>query len=197
VIFRDEKYRWTKDREWRKFLELPSRTGQPFELALSGYGPDDREALERHGWRVRDALGFTTGIDEYRDYLAGSRGEITVAKDQNIRLCTGWFSNRSVTYLAAGRPVVTQDTGFGCTLPTGEVLFPVLTLDEAVAAIEEISCDQDRLRRAATAIAREHFDAGRVLRALLDDVGVSVGVSRPRGTPGKTMAEPIDVDDDW
>ena len=116
---------------------------------------------------MRPALEFGSETDPYRDYIAGSRGEFTVAKDQNVRLRSGWFSDRSATYLAAGRPVVTQDTGFGCALPTGAGLFAVNDIDEAAAAIEAIVADEPRQRRAARAIAAEHFDAGRVLGALL------------------------------
>ena len=79
--------------------------------------------LEEHGWQVRHALDFSTDADAYRDYIAGSRGEFTVAKDQNVRLRTGWFSDRSATYLAAGRPVISQETGFSNVFPTGEGLF--------------------------------------------------------------------------
>ena len=73
--------------------------------------------LEGHGWHVRHALDFSAQLNPYRDYVAGSRGEFTVAKDQNVRLRTGWFSDRSVTYLAAGRPVISQDTGFTQRVP--------------------------------------------------------------------------------
>jgi len=173
VRFGDETYGWSKDEQWRAFLDLPARTGEPFELALSGYRDEHRAALEAKGWRVRPALGFGTETGPYRDYIAGSRGEFTVAKDQNVRLCSGWFSDRSATYLAAGRPVVTQDTGFGCALPTGEGLFAVKDLDEAAAAIEAIVADEPRQRRAAQAIAAEHFDATRVLGDLLAELGIS------------------------
>ena len=94
-----------------------------------------------------------------------------MAKDQNVRLKSGWFSERSACYLAAGRPVVTQDTGFAATLPTGRGLFAFNTLDEAVAAFEEIDTDYDLHARAAVQIAQEYFDAQRVLAKLLVDLG--------------------------
>ena len=103
VRFRGEDYRWSKDLEWMKFVDLPQRTGKRFELALSGYQPRHREYLEKHGWVVRDALAFGSDAAAYRDYIAASRAEFTVAKDQNIRFRSGWFSDRSATYLAAGR----------------------------------------------------------------------------------------------
>ena len=94
-----------------------------------------------------------------------------MAKDQNVRLRTGWFSDRSAAYLAAGRPVVTQDTGFGTTLPTGDGLFSFSTLDEAASAVEAIRADYARHRRAARAVAAEYFDHAVVLRHLLNVCG--------------------------
>ena len=176
VRYRGENYGWSKDAEWKKFLDLPARTGQPFELALSGYEPRDQEELERYGWRVRKALDLD--LDAYRDYIVDSLAEFTVAKDQNVRFCTGWFSDRSAAYLAAGRPVITQDTGFGEVLPTGQGLFAVRDVDGAAAAVDAIASDPVRHSRAAADIAREYFDAQRVLGRLLDDLGVRR--ARPR-----------------
>ncbi|MDQ3090159.1 MAG: glycosyltransferase [Actinomycetota bacterium] len=184
VSLNGETYGWSKDQEWSKFLTLPAVTGQPFELALSGLGPGQRTFLENRGWKVREALALS--IDGYRDFITGSRAEFTVAKDQNVRFRTGWFSDRSATYLAAGRPVVTQDTGFGCTLPTGEGLFAVSNVDEAAAAIEAIESDPARHGRAAAEIAREHFDADVVLRRLLADVGLSPAAGAAANTPSAT-----------
>jgi GT2 family glycosyltransferase len=168
-----EVYYWSKDREFIKFLDLPGRTDQRFELALASYQPEDRRHLESCGWGVRDAGPLSSDFEAYRAYIAGSRGEFTVAKDQNVRLRTGWFSDRSATYLAAGRPVITQDTGFGSALPEGEGLFAFSTVDDAVAAIEALSSDYSRHARAATRIARDYFDAETVLTRLLDGVGVA------------------------
>jgi len=184
-------YAWSKDREWTTFLDLPWRTGQRFELALSSYKPEHRDQLEARGWAVRDALDFGMDGEDYRAYVAGSRGEFTVAKEQNVALRSGWFSDRSATYLAAGRPVVTQDTAFGAVLPTGAGLFPVTTLDEAVAAVEEIERDYARQRRAAREIARERFEATRVLRELLDVVGITTTTkgARDRTMTAKKAAE--------
>ena len=100
--------------------------------------------LESHGWHVVHALDFSVGVDSYRDYIGSSLGEFTVAKDQNVRLRSGWFSDRSATYLAAGRPVVTQDTGFGNVLPTGDGLFAFTTVDDAVEAMARINGDYER-----------------------------------------------------
>lgn len=173
VQYAGETYGWSKDAEWRKFLRLPERTGQPFELALSGFQPRHREELERLGFRVREAMDFTFDEAAYRAFIQGARGEFTVAKDQNIRFRTGWFSDRSAAFLAAGRPVVTQDTAFGAVLPTGRGLFAVNDLDEAADAVLRIAADPAGHGRAALEIAREHFDAERVLGDLLMDMGVS------------------------
>jgi GT2 family glycosyltransferase len=157
--------------------------------------------LELHGWRVREAQPLSLNIDIYRQYIAGSRGEFTVAKDQNIRLRTGWFSDRAATYLAAGRPVINQDTGFANMLPVGEGLFAFSTLDEAVAAIETIEADYQRHSRAAGEIAREYFDSGRVLGHLLERVGmpriapatvISVSSRRPTTLPEETVRAVIE-----
>ena len=162
-----ERYSWSKHHEFLKFIDLPSHTAQSFELALSSYEPEDKEMLEGKGWKVRHALDFSTDTDAYRDYIANSRGEFTVAKDQNVRLRTGWFSDRSITYLAAGRPVISQDTGFSNIFPTGEGLFGFSSMDEILAAVEAINSDYARHSRAAEEIAREYFAHDVVLGRLL------------------------------
>ncbi len=182
IRFGGETYTWSKHHEFLKFLDLPSHRGSRFELALAGCEADDRRLLEQHGWQLRHALPVSQDIDTYRDYICDSRGEFTVAKDQNVRLRTGWFSDRSATYLAAGRPVITQDTGFGDVLPTGEGLFAFSTLDDIAAAVDAIDSDYPRHARAAAEIAHEHFDAEKVLRRLLEQVGM------PRSAPGLVVA---------
>jgi GT2 family glycosyltransferase len=172
VTFEGEVYSWSKHHEFLKFLDLPSRTAQGFELALSSYDESEREMLESKGWRVRHALDFSTDTDAYRDYIVDSRAEFTVAKDQNVRLRTGWFSDRSATYLAAGRPVVSQDTGFANVLPTGEGLFGFSTLDEAAEAVESINADYELHSDAAATIARDYFSHDVVLSKLLAETGV-------------------------
>jgi hypothetical protein len=179
VVFRGQTYSWSKHHEFLKVIDLPRRVpGQPLELGLSSYSPEDAGMLKSHGWRVRHALDFSMDADAYREYIADSRGEFTVAKDQNVRLRSGWFSDRSATYLAAGRPVVTQDTAFGNVLPTGEGLFAFTTVDEAAAAIEAINSDYPRHRRAASAVARDYFAHDVVLGQLLREVGLSSPASR-------------------
>ena len=172
VVHDGELYRWSKNFEFMRFLDLPSRTSQTLELALAGCDDPDRRLLEQHGWRVRDAAEISDDLDTYRGYIAGSRGEFTVAKDQNVRLRSGWFSDRSAAYLAAGRPVVTQDTGFGNILPTGRGLFGFSTMEDAVAAVDAINADYAQHSRAAAALARAYFDSDLVLTRLLADCGV-------------------------
>jgi hypothetical protein len=172
VVLDGELYHWSKHYEFMKFVDLPSRTSQTLELALAGCNDSDRQMLEHHGWRIRDAAEVSDDVDTYRAYIASSRAEFTVAKDQNVRLRSGWFSDRSAAYLAAGRPVVTQDTGFGNILPTGRGLFGFSTMDEAVAAVDAINSDYQHHSRAAGELARAYFDSDLVLTRLLEDCGV-------------------------
>jgi len=185
-------YTWSKHQEFLKIIDLPRRTAQPLELALavrghagdgeSGWVPlkaEDAEAireLTRHGWRVTNAMTLSRDIVSYRDYILGSRGEFTVAKDQNVRLRSGWFSDRSACYLGAGRPVITQDTGFGKFIPTGEGLFAFNGMDDIVAAFEAVNADYERHGRAARAIAETYFKAETVLAKLIDE---AVGWTAP------------------
>ena len=181
--FAGETYQWSKHFEFLKVIDLPQRTTQPLELALSRCPEDDRRVLIENGWGVRDAVELSSDLDVYRRYIASSRGEFTVAKDQNVRLRSGWFSDRSATYLAAGRPVVTQDTGFGSILPTGAGLFAFSTVDQAAAAIDAIRTDYRAHRRAASEIAREHFAHDVVLRPLLAAAGVDLPLRPRRASP--------------
>ena len=174
IEYQGETYYWSKHHEFLKFIDLPKRVTQPIELAmgLENLSAEDRSLLKCNGWRLTDAHAFTTDPWLYRDYVCSSRGEFTVAKDQNVRLRSGWFSERSACYLAAGRPVITQDTGFGCALPTGEGLFAFNTMEEILAAFDAVSTDYERHSRAARAIAEEHFRAEDVLARVLDELGL-------------------------
>lgn len=172
VKYQGEVYTWSKHHEFLKFLDLPALTGQAFELALSSYEEADKALLERKGWKVRNGLSVSTDIDPYRRYLIDSRGEFTVAKDQNVRLRSGWFSERSAQYLAAGRPVITQETGFSNILPTGRGLFGFSTLDEGAEAVAAINSDYEGHCRAASELARDYFNYDHVLSRLVDDIGL-------------------------
>jgi ATP-binding cassette subfamily B protein/subfamily B ATP-binding cassette protein MsbA len=175
VIFRDEAYHWSKHLEFLKFLDLPAATEQRIELALAAASLDDEDAtlLKAHGWALRNGDEVSGDMDEYRRYLCQSRGELTVAKDQNVRLRSGWFSERSAQYLAAGRPVIMQETGFSNALPTGEGLFSFLTKDEIVEAIDEVNSDYEKQCRAALQLAREYFNYDVVLKPIMSDMGLS------------------------
>jgi len=195
VTFQGERYTWSKHYEFLKYLDLPQRTGAGFELALSSCEDSERQMLRERGWRVRDGLEISRGIDRYRDYVGASRGEFTVAKDQNVRLRTGWFSDRTATYLASGRPAVTQDTGFGVALPTGEGLFAFDAFETAAAAVEEINADYARHAGAAREIGREYFGHEAVLGPLLEHLDVRPAHARPRRAqtvfPPELVIEPV------
>lgn len=168
-----ETYRWRKRSEWLRFLDLPARTGAAFEVAMDVASvPGDLPVLRAHGWSVADPRAVSADPFRYRDYLRASRGEFTVAKDMNIRLRSGWFSDRAVCYLAAARPAVEQDTGFGDVLPTGPGLHAFRTVEEAAEAIRSIEADYARASAHAVAVARECFAAERVVGALLRLAGV-------------------------
>jgi hypothetical protein len=169
IQWQGETYYWSKDREFAKLIGLPRRVKPPLELALSQIDSDSIALLESNGWRVADALALTKDMGPYRSYIVGSRAEFTVAKDQNVRLRSGWFSDRSACYLAAGKPVITQDTGFGNVLPTGAGLFSFRTEEEVVAAVELIERDYAAQATAAREIAAEYFAAERVLARVLED----------------------------
>jgi ATP-binding cassette, subfamily B, bacterial len=172
VRFEDQVYRWSKHQQFLKILDLPLRTDMPIELALSSYEAHDQLLLAEHGWRVRPGLELSKDLDGYRDYVVRSAGELSVAKEQNVHFRSGWFSERSATYLAAGRPVILQDTGFGAALPTGEGLFAFADLDGAVEAVNEVANHPARHRRAARELAREHLSHEVVLGDMLEHVGL-------------------------
>jgi hypothetical protein len=170
--WRGENYTWSKHHEFLKFLDLPRRSGRAFELALACDDAPTLALLRGHGWRVRDALRLSLRIGPYREYLCASRGEFSVAKDQNIRLRSGWFSDRSACYLAAGRPVLTQDTGFGNVLPTGRGLFAFRAMEDVLTALDAITHDYEGQCRAAREIAAEYFAAEKVLGRLMVQAGL-------------------------
>jgi len=174
IEWNGERYTWSKHLEFLKFIDLPKHIGQLVELALASITEQDIAMLRSHGWHVVPACPLTTHIFPYRDYVLGSDGEFTVAKDQNIRLRTGWFSDRSASYLAAAKPVITQDTAFGNIFPTGEGLFSFNTMEEIVAAFEAIKCDYNKHSRAARAIAEEYFRAETVLTQFLNQLETGV-----------------------
>ena len=193
VEFDGRRYSWSKHLEFEKFLDLPRRTGRRFELALSGCEDADRQRLEAAGWRVREAAPLSWDVDRYRAYVTSSFAEFTVAKEQNVALRSGWFSDRSATYLASGRPVVMQDTGFSNVLPTGRGLHAFRSRDEAAAAVEAVCADYPGARRDARDIAREFFSSDVVLTDLLAAVGVPAATAPapPRALGPDTSLTPV------
>jgi len=145
-------------------MDLPSRTAQPFELAVNG----PQKLLRHHGWETVDAMRVSRTPWEYRDFIHNSKAEFGVAKHTYVATRSGWFSDRTVCYLASGRPALVQDTGWTAHLPSGDGLLAFSTLEEAIAGVERINADYDRHARQALDIARAHFDAGVVLPALLE-----------------------------
>jgi hypothetical protein len=173
VVVDGATYYWRKRLEFMRVLDLPRRTGQRFHLAMDvGSVAGDVAPLQAHGWTWQSPLEVSCDIERYRDFILSSLGEFSVAKDLIIRWHTGWFSDRSVCYLAAGRPVIMQETGFSRHVPTGRGLFAFKTVDEAVAAVQAIIGDYERHARAAREIASEYFDARKVLARLLAAAGV-------------------------
>ncbi len=171
LTFQGEVYYWTKDREFLKFIDLPQRRSAPFELAVVLDEPTE-DLLRSHAWNIVHSLPISRDIDRYRHYVQQSRGEFTVAKDQVVRPVTGWFSDRSCCYLAAGRPVITQETGFSKFLPTGKGLFGFRTMEDILAAVDVIESDYAGSCRAAREIAAEYFAAEKVLGSLMVRAGL-------------------------
>jgi hypothetical protein len=169
IDWNGERWYWTKDREFLKYLDLPERVDPEIGLATS-VNEETAHLLGNAGWTLDDSTYFPDEMDRYARYIEQSRGEFTIARDQYWRPRTGWFSDRSACYLASGRPVVTQETGFSRFIPTGEGLFSFSNMNEAVGAIEAIESDYERHRRAAREIAAEYFDARTVLSRLLDSI---------------------------
>jgi hypothetical protein len=166
--FRDEVHRGVtygqKDREFPRFIDLPRLTDQPFRIALTGAPP---EMLAAHGWRVEQGWSVSRTPWSYRDFVRRSRAEFSVAKHGYVLMQGGWFSDRSVCYLASGRPVLVQDTGLGDWLPLGEGVLAFRDVAGALAGIAAINRAYDRQRAAARRTAERIFATGRVLPDLV------------------------------
>jgi hypothetical protein len=171
-----EEYDGSKRTEFLRFVDLPGRTGQPFELALNlasfGGDPEDRKLLTEKGWHVVDAHQVAGDFAAYRRYVHDARAEFSVAKPGYVKSKSGWFSDRSSCYLAAGKPVLVQETGFGTLLPTGRGVISFTSLEQAVHGVEEIQRHYPLHCQAAYEIAHEYFAAEKVLNKLLHDAGL-------------------------
>lgn len=160
-----------KDFEFQKIMELPRRTDATLELAIGG-GKPPWERLMDAGWRLVDGWSVSRDPDSYRDYLSSGMGEFSTAKNAYVASRSGWFSCRSACYMALGRPVVVQDTGFTDFLPTGEGLLSFSDEDGALAGLDAVRSDWQRHSCAARRMAEEYFDSAKVLRRMLDDAGL-------------------------
>ena len=154
-----------KDREFPRFLTLPGRTGQPFRLALTGAPP---EPLEEHGWEVVPGWEVSATPWSYQGFVQGSRAEFGVAKHGYVAMRGGWVSDRTLCYLASGRPALVQETGLSERLPTGKGLVTFTDPSSALAGVEEINADHAGHCAAARALAEEYFAADRVLPLFLE-----------------------------
>jgi hypothetical protein len=164
--------------EFRKFFDLPRRASKiipPFELALDIH-PDetkDLNALHQGGWILKDPKTVAGDTRSYRSHIQNSSAEFCVAKNMYVQARTGWFSDRSAVYLATGKPVLAQETGWSQYYPHDAGLLPFSTLAEAGAAVDAVFSDYSRHSRAAVDIARDYFDSDRVLSGLLKDLGIA------------------------
>jgi hypothetical protein len=180
--FSDLQYRgaWygSKHREFERFAGLPQRAGQELEVALRRYDPTDPtiQLLRSNGWAIIDTSEVAT-VDGYRDFIAMSRAEIGIAKHAYTAARSGWFSDRSAHYLASGKPVLAQSTGFERCLPTGSGLLSFSDLDEAVAGIEAINDGYTVHCRAARELAHEHLDHRKAIPRMLELA--TAGTGRP------------------
>jgi hypothetical protein len=160
--------------EFRKFVALPTLASYTFEVAIDLDPADrtDRETLVKHNWRVVDPKSVAPNPCGFRRYIQQSGAECSIAQGIYVETQSGWFSDRTVRYLASGKPALVQDTGFGRTYPTGRGLVPFRTLDEAARGAQRIMRDYETHSRAARAIAGEFFDSDKVLGTLLREMGV-------------------------
>jgi hypothetical protein len=168
--WRDRMLSVSKRAAYLEYAELPRRAGRPFELAADigddGSSPD-RRLLQEHGWELVAPHEVCGSVPQYQQYIRASRAEFMCPKPIHVELKTGWFSDRSIAYLASGRPVLARDTGFSERLPTGLGLVAFRDLEEAVAGVAEIDGHYAQHSRAAREMAEEYFDSRKCLAALL------------------------------
>jgi hypothetical protein len=161
--------------EFRRFAELPKQVNEPLEIALDIDDADERdvELLRAGGWALADPAEVAADPWRYREYVQGSSAEFMVAKNMYVQSRSGWFSDRSICYLASGRPVLAQETGFSRHHPAGEGLLAFSTPEEAAEGVERIARDYETHTRAARRLAEEQFESDRVLGGLLRKLGVA------------------------
>ena len=173
VVWNGETYYWSKHHEFLKFIDLPRRRPNVrFDLWLNVDEEEDRRRLTENGWSFRSPLQQSLEVFGYQELFRQSRAEWTVAKDQNVRLRSGWFSERDACYLASGKPVIAQSTGFENKLPTGAGLFAFRTMDDVLGAIDTIESDYPKAARAARAVAEDYLDSRKVCAKFVKDIGL-------------------------
>ena len=161
-----------KDMEFEKFSDLPKHVPFPLEVALTSAPSGKEKVLKAQGWRVANAHAVTSTYDHFMKYISNCKGEFSVVKNMYAATCSGWFSDKSAAFLASGRPVVLQETGFSNYIPCGEGLFAVKNTEEAANAIETIESNYDWHSKRAFEIAQEYLDTTKVLGKLLKESGI-------------------------
>jgi hypothetical protein len=172
IEFGGASYVWSKHVNFLRFLDVPKRSRQCFTMAMLPPDTAVEAEVAGQGWRLTDPRPVSAGMAAYADFIRGSRGEFTVAKDIYVRPNSGWFSDRSVCYLASGRPVITMRTGFSKFYPVGAGLFEFSTVDEIIAALDAINGDYAKHSAAARAVAAEYFASEPVVSRLLVEAGL-------------------------
>jgi hypothetical protein len=172
IAFNGDTYVWSKHVNFLAFLDAPRRTGDKFLMAMLPPDAEIERRVRAAGWALTDPRPVSASMESYAEFIRGSRGEFTVAKDIYVRPNSGWFSDRSVCYLASGRPVVTMKTGFSRFYPAGQGLFEYTTMTEVEAAMDAVRSDFPRHSKAARDLAAEYFGSRPVLERLMSEVGL-------------------------
>lgn len=161
----------TKEREFPHIEDLPQHVSAPLEIAVGGNEPPV-ERWRANGWSIIDSIEISRSPESYRDYIHSSRGELSIAKHVYVATRCGWFSCRSICYMASGRPVVLQDTGFSDTIPTGEGVLAFVDREGAAAALDRVEASYETHATAARQVAEEHFAAEKVVSEMLNRMEV-------------------------
>lgn len=172
IVIGGKRYSWRKAVQFEKIIELPRRLPEVrFELSYSGM-EEDQARYNSFGWNVQNGMLVSKDLWTYHEYIRNSRAEFTVAKQQNIELKSGWVSDRAVTYLAAGRPVLTQDCGYEEMFPVGKGLLTFEDLESAERAVRDVEANYEAHRAAARQLAEEYFASDKVLASMLAACGL-------------------------
>jgi len=175
-IQHDGKTYGLKVHEFRKFIDVPQRSGYKFEIALQIHPADQKDlnALRAYGWHISDPNAAAGSPDAFRNFIQTSGAEFSVAQGIYVETNSGWFSDRTVRYLASGKPALVQDTGFSGRYPIGRGLLAFRTVNEAIEGAKQIARDYADHCKAARQIAEEYFDARKVIRAMASEIGLKI-----------------------